>query len=180
HLHKEIRKTLKQEEQSESKDGMDISLITFITGTEIEFAGAQRPLWIIKKIDNGELTIDNKTSPSAPISLSAGSFQNNHQLTEIKGNKFAIGGAQSETEQKFTRNKISLMKGDCIYIFSDGYADQFSSSDEKLMTKRFKEILLSIQQKQMDEQRIFLEDFIEKWKDTHEQIDDILVIGIRI
>ncbi|MDO9187955.1 MAG: SpoIIE family protein phosphatase [Bacteroidia bacterium] len=180
HLHKEIRKTLKQEEQSESKDGMDISLITFITNTEIEFAGAQRPLWIIKKIDKGELTIDNGTSTSTSISLNTGSFQNNYQLTEIKGNKFAIGGAQSETERKFTRTKVSLMKGDCIYIFSDGYADQFSSSDEKLMTKRFKEIFLSIQQKQMDEQRIFLEDFIEKWKDTNEQIDDILVIGIRI
>ncbi len=164
-LHKEIRKTLKQEMQNETKDGMDAAIITFENETEIEFAGAQRPLWIIRKIDNEELTIDNGTSK---------------QLTEIKGNKFAIGGLQSELERTFTNHKISLTKGNSIYISSDGFADQFSDIDKKLMTSRFKELLLSIQQKSMPEQELFLDDFIEKWRGKREQIDDILVIGIRI
>jgi len=164
-LHKEIRKTLNQEVQNENKDGMDIAIITFNNESEIEFAGAQRPLWTIRKIDTGKSTIDNSRS---------------HQLTEIKGNKFAIGGLQSETERTFTNHKISLSKGDCIYIFSDGFADQFSDIDKKLMTSRFKELLISIQQKQMPDQEIFLADFIEKWRGAREQIDDILVIGLRI
>lgn len=165
HLHKEIRKTLNQEEQNESKDGMDIAIITFNSQTEIEFAGAQRPLWIIRKIDNGELLIDKEMLP---------------HLIETKGDKFAIGGWQSETERKFTNHKISLSKGECIYISSDGYADQFSDIDKKLMTSRFKELLISVQQKPMTEQEIFLSDFIEKWRGVREQIDDILVIGVRI
>ncbi len=171
-LHKEMRKTLKQEEQDETKDGMDIALITFNTETEIEFAGAQRPLWIIRKIDNGELTMDNGANQQL--------INNNQQLTEIKGNKFGIGGMQLETERIFTNHKVSISKDDCIYIFSDGYADQFSDINKKLMTSRFKELLISIQQKSMSKQEVFLNDFIENWRGKRIQIDDILVIGIRI
>ena len=189
HLHTEIRKLLKQEKQNDTKDGMDISLVTFNSDTEIEFAGAQRPLWIIRKIGNEELAIENITpkqlltdliNPNTSVSQQTGSISNNQQLTEIKGNKFAIGGVQAEAERKFTKHTISLLKGDCIYICSDGYADQFSSSNQKLMTRRFKEILLSIQQMKMSDQEIFLDEFIEKWKGARAQIDDILVIGIRI
>ncbi|MCE9538220.1 MAG: SpoIIE family protein phosphatase [Bacteroidetes bacterium] len=184
HLNKEIRKTLKQEEQSESKDGMDISLITFISDTEIEFAGAQRPLWIIKEappnLPKGDEFLHSKNQQGKLVNKDSSPLGELGwaSLTEIKGNKFAIGGPQSETEQKFKKNKISLKKGDCIYIFSDGYADQFSTSDEKLMTKRFKEVLINIQEKQMDAQKNFLEDFIEKWKGSNEQIDDIQHFGI--
>ncbi|MES2139417.1 MAG: SpoIIE family protein phosphatase [Bacteroidota bacterium] len=182
HLHKEIRKTLNQEEQNDSRDGMDIAIITFNDQTEIEFAGAQRPLWIVAPPDllKGEENQRTNQENLAFAFPSPSGRSGEASLTEIKGNKFAIGGAQSETERKFTKNKISLMKGDCLYIFTDGYADQFGSSNKKLMTKRFKEILISIQEKQMDEQKNFLEDFIEKWKGNTEQIDDILVIGIRI
>ena len=155
HLHKEIRKTLKQGEQSDSNDGMDIALITFNSDLEINFSGAQRPLWIIK----------NQGEPS---------------LIETKGNKFAIGGAQIETERIFTNHTVLLTKGDSIYIFSDGFADQFGVTNKKLMTSKFKEILLNIQQKSMKEQGTFLDTFIEDWKGKREQIDDILVIGIRI
>ena len=151
-LHKEIRKALKQEEQTETKDGMDIAVITFDSKTEIEFAGAQRPLWII-----------------APPNLS-----------EIKGNKFSIGGLQSEKERIFTNHIISITKGTTFYIFSDGYADQFSDTDKKLMTSRFKQLILDIQHQSMAEQEQFLADYIEKWRGKREQIDDILVIGIRV
>ncbi len=154
-LHKEIRKTLKQENQNEAKDGMDIAVIAFNSTYEIEFAGAQRPLWIIK--GDGILT-----------------------LTEIKGDKFAIGGMQEETERKFTNHKITLTENNSCYIFSDGFADQFSVLDKKLMTGRFKQTILSINQKSMPEQELFLNNFIEDWRGAREQIDDILVIGIRI
>ena len=154
-LHKEIRNTLKQGEQSNTKDGMDIALIAFNSELEIEFAGAQRPIWIIR----------NQGEPS---------------LIELKGNKFAIGGLQSETERAFTGHKISLHKNDSIYIFSDGFADQFSDTEKKLMTSRFKELLISLQQKSMQEQETFLDRFSEDWRGKREQIDDILVIGIKI
>jgi serine phosphatase RsbU (regulator of sigma subunit) len=170
-LHKEIRQTLKQAEQNDTRDGMDAAFITFSTETEITFSGAQRPLWIIRKIDIGALTTDNAISQQ-PIT--------NYQLIEIKGDKYAIGGLQSETERKFTNHKVTLCKNDSVYIFSDGFADQFSDVDKKLMTSRFKELLLSIQQKSMPEQELFLNDFIENWRGTREQIDDILVIGIKI
>jgi len=155
HLHKEIHHTLNQEKQNETRDGMDIALISFNSDTEIEFAGAQRPLWIIKNNDN-------------------------NTLVEIKGDKYAIGGAQTEEERKFNNHQITVAKGDCIYIFSDGYADQFSSENKKLMTSQFKTLLISIQEKTMPEQEKFLDDFIENWKGNREQIDDILVIGIRV
>ncbi len=183
HLHKGIRKTLKQEEQDETNDGMDISVITFNNETEIEFAGAQRPLWIISPPHLPEEESTQPTSQSDGVagnSSSPSGSLGGASLIEIKGNKFAIGGSQSESERKFTNHTISLSKGDCIYIFSDGFADQFSDIDKKLMTSRFKELLLSVNEKSMLDQVIFLDDFIEKWRGKREQIDDMLVIGMRI
>jgi serine phosphatase RsbU (regulator of sigma subunit) len=154
-LHIEIRKALKQEENNKSQDGMDIALITFNNETEIEYTGAQRPLWIIK---NGGVAV-----------------------TELKAEKFSVGGYQSETERKFTKHKLSLSKGDCIYIFSDGYADQFGGLEEKrFMSKRFKELLLSNYTKPMPEQEKILIQTLETWRGIHEQVDDVLVIGIKI
>jgi serine phosphatase RsbU (regulator of sigma subunit) len=167
---------------------MDISLITFNTETEIEFAGAQRPLWIVGRWETGEVSKDNREIDRS-LSIEQTTLKEEqisalpapkYKLTEIKGNKFAIGGTQSETQRKFNKHKITLTKGDSVYLFSDGYADQFNTLDEKLMTKRFKEILTELYQKPMSEQGIFLDEFIQKWKGTNEQIDDILVIGIKI
>lgn len=154
-LHYEVRKALKQEEQSTTQDGMDIALITFNNETEIEYAGAQRPLWIVK---SGEGT-----------------------LSEIKAEKLSIGGYQSGPERKFIKHSISLSKGDCIYIFSDGYADQFGGLEEKrFMSKRFKNLLLANYTKPMLEQTTILVETIEAWKGIYEQVDDILVIGLRV
>jgi two-component system, sensor histidine kinase LadS len=158
-LHKEIYKALKQADQSNAKDGMDIVLVTFSGETEIEYAGAQRPLWIIH---NQAGTTDEQ------------------RVTEIKGDKFSIGGTQTEEERKFSNHSVSLAKGDRIYLFSDGYADQFSGDNKKLMTRKFKEILVSIQKLGMTEQEKFLNEFIEDWKGNFEQTDDVLVIGVKI
>lgn len=173
HLHKGIRKALKQEDQSSSKDGMDIALITFNNETEIEYAGAQRPLWISRKIDNGELTIDNG-APQQQLT-------NNYELIEIKADKFSIGGLQTEAERKFTKHTISLSKEDRIYIFTDGLIDQFGGTEgKKFMSKRFKDLLLANYSKSMNEQEKIIRETFETWKGSHEQIDDVLVIGIKI
>jgi serine phosphatase RsbU (regulator of sigma subunit) len=155
-LHKEIRKALKQDEQTNgSKDGMDIALIVFNSATEIEYAGAQRPLWIV---GNSELS-----------------------LTEIKADKFPIGGYQSEAERKFTKHVFNLFTGDCVYIASDGYADQFGGvAGKKFMTKRMKELLINNCKKPMSEQEVLLMNSIKKWMGNYEQVDDMLVIGIRV
>ncbi|MBI4947883.1 MAG: SpoIIE family protein phosphatase [Bacteroidetes bacterium] len=117
-------------------------------------AGANRPLWIIRK--------------------------GKKKVEEIKATKTAIGGF-TEDSQHFDSHEIKLQQGDTFYLSTDGYADTFSGKDgKKLMTKRFKEVLLSIQGKSMVEQKKHLDDFVEKWKAGTEQIDDILVIGVRL
>jgi serine phosphatase RsbU (regulator of sigma subunit) len=154
-----IKKALRQSDREGStRDGMDIALVNIIAngsgGVTLSYAGANRPLWIIRKSDNSG-------------------------LIEIKATKTAIGGLTGD-DQKFEKHTLELNKGDVFYIFSDGYADQFSPQDKKLMTRKFKEIILSVQSKTMKEQKEFLDSFIDEWKANMEQTDDILVIGVRI
>jgi len=136
------------------KDGMDISLLriqnTKERKTEIQWSGANNSLWY---------------------------FQNN-ELTEIKANKQPIGKYNNPVP--FTTHSKEFTSAASFYLFSDGYADQFSNSDKKLMTKKFKEVLLSIQQQPMHEQGKQLEKFHIDWKGNMEQTDDVLVIGIKI
>jgi len=123
-------------------------------GAVLTFSGANRPLWIIRK---GATEIE-----------------------EIKPDKMAIGGF-TEGEQNFNTNTLQLHKGDSFYIFSDGYADQFGGPQgKKLSTKKFRDILLSIQNLSMTEQSKYLEKSMADWKGNREQLDDILVIGIRL
>jgi serine phosphatase RsbU (regulator of sigma subunit) len=153
HLNEGIIRSLKQKE-NESSDGMDISFCTFdLSKNELQFAGANRPLWLIR----------------------------NSELLFYKANKYPIGGLQVVHDEKFTQHVIPLQRNDTIYMFSDGYADQFGGEKgKKLMTKRFREVLLSIQNKTMHEQKIYLQEYFESWKGNNEQVDDVLVIGIRV
>ena len=99
---------------------------------------------------------------------------------EIKATKYAIGGL-TEDNVHFHTDVLQLQRGDTFYIFSDGYADTFGGKGyKKLTTKRFKEILLSIQNKSLKEQEHYLDNFIEEWMGEAEQVDDILVIGVRL
>jgi serine phosphatase RsbU (regulator of sigma subunit) len=154
-LNKGIKASLKQSDSYEStRDGMDIALCSIDTvNCIVKYAGANRPLWIIRK---GQGVVD-----------------------EIKATKKAIGGF-TEDSQHFETHEIKLLKGDTFYISTDGYADTFSVQDKKLTTKKFKELLLSIQDKSMQDQELHLENFIENWKGGAEQIDDILVIGVQL
>lgn len=155
-LNKGIKTSLRQTESLDStKDGMDIALCSLdIESRIVKYAGANRPLWIIR---NGQTEVE-----------------------EIKGTKKGIGGF-TEDEQDFETHEIKLQHGDSFYIFSDGYADTFGGkSGKKLMTSKFKDVLLGIQHLSMSEQEKHLDSFLEDWKAGVEQVDDILVIGIRL
>lgn len=155
-LNKGIKKSLQQSDSIEStRDGMDIAICSIdLKNLILKYAGANRPLWIIRK---GQTEVE-----------------------EIKGTKKAIGGL-TEDEQHYESHNMQLNKGDVFYIFTDGYADQFGGeSKKKLMTKLFKEILLSIQDKSMQEQKKHLNSFMHNWRSDIEQVDDMLVIGVQL
>lgn len=134
------------------KDGMDISLCRLeILNSKLEWAGANNPLWLIR----------------------------NNELTEIKPNKQPIG--KVENPKPFTTHTLELQAGDTIYIFTDGFADQFGGEKgKKFMYKPLKNLLLSIQNNNMNEQKRMLEKEFDKWKGNLEQVDDVCIIGVRI
>jgi len=137
-----------------SQDGMDIALCSIDKESSIlKFTGANRPLWIIRK---GQTEVE-----------------------EIKGTKKAIGGLTMGISPNFDSHEIKLQQGDTFYIFSDGFTDQFGGEQKKLTTKGFKQLLLDIQDRTMSQQEKHLNNFIENWKAGTEQIDDILVIGVK-
>lgn len=184
-----IKTALKQSNDDDStRDGMDLALCCFDDQTNIlKYAGAYRPLWLIRhaELDSASSTnahdADFKSSQNiATVGKIAAQGRNDAwELIEYKATKAAIGGL-TEDNQVFQLNEIQLQKGDTIYLSSDGYADQFSPIDKKLMTKRFKEILLSIQHLTMLEQEQYLAQFIDEWRGIMEQTDDVLVIGVRV
>jgi serine phosphatase RsbU (regulator of sigma subunit)/Flp pilus assembly protein TadD len=137
------------------KDGMDISLCK-LTGNTLEWSGANNPLWVVRKNTEGE-----------------------YELQEFKPDKQPIGNYAEP--KPFSSHSIELNQGDSIYIFTDGYADQFGGpKGKKFMYKPFKELLLSIQNLSMDEQKNRLEKQFNDWKGTNEQIDDVCIIGVRV
>lgn len=153
-LREYIKQTLSQTgKRDEAKDGMDLALcIIDHKKSEAQFAGAYNPLWFVT---NGEMII-------------------------YKGDKMPIG-IHIGRENPFTNNTFSLKKGDIIYMFSDGYADQFGGQEyKKFKSGNFRELLLEIHSKPMPEQKEILNRTIEDWKGDTAQIDDILVIGFRI
>jgi serine phosphatase RsbU (regulator of sigma subunit) len=135
------------------RDGMDLALCAIDKEFKtLEYAGANNPLYIVR----GE------------------------EIQEIKADKFAIASFE-HGEMAYTNHVIELQKGDIIYIFSDGYADQFGGAKgKKFMYKQFRDLLLSIKDKDMRNQKDVLNEKIEQWKGSFEQVDDILVIGVRI
>jgi ligand-binding sensor domain-containing protein/serine phosphatase RsbU (regulator of sigma subunit) len=134
-------------------DGMDIALVCYHKDRHLlEFAGAFNPVYIIH---DGE-------------------------LTEIRGNRFSIG--RSVVENNFFNNhEVTVKPGDIIYLFSDGYVDQFGGPDgKKFKPRTFKELLTSIHLKPLEDQQNILNDTIEEWMGSeYDQIDDILVMGRR-
>ncbi|MDP2388017.1 MAG: SpoIIE family protein phosphatase [Bacteroidota bacterium] len=147
-------KTKNGAEGGQTKDGMDMTLVSIdYAKMELQFAGANNPLYIIR---NGE-------------------------IIQYKADKFPIGYSIFDEPKKYTTHTIPVQKKDTVYIFSDGYADQFGGpKGKKLMLGKFREILFEASKLPVEEQKQFLNETIESWKGNHEQVDDILVIGINL
>ncbi|MCU0393126.1 MAG: tetratricopeptide repeat protein [Thermoflexibacter sp.] len=152
-LHKGVRLMLKQQE-GENRDGMDIAICTIdLDARVMEFSGARNSLYLIQ----------------------------NNELKEIKADKLSIGGYQQEDERIFQKNIIDLSVPTTFYLTSDGYKDQFGSEEgKKFSARRFKELILSMQHLDMDAQAKLLDDTFLAWCGKEPQIDDVLVMGVKI
>jgi len=153
-----VIESLKQKgEAGENKDGMDMSLLSFnADNSVVEYAGANNPLWICRKKESG------------------------FELEQINADKRPVGYFMGKS-LPFTNNEIALSKGDSLYIFSDGFADQFGGpKGKKFKYSQLKELIVSIQEKSMAEQKQILENAFNGWKGSQEQVDDVCIIGIRV
>ena len=168
-LRREIIRSLKQEGGNQ-RDGMDIALCTIsLDMLELHFAGANNPLYIV----GSKQYAVGRGNPDCLLPTA------NCLLTELKGDKMPIG--IHERMDAFTLHTHQLQKGDCIYLFSDGMADQFGGPDcKKFKYKPFKELLLKNSLLKMEEQKTILDKTLSDWMGNFEQIDDILVLGIKI
>ena len=135
------------------RDGMDISLVAIeFTTKKLQFAGANNPIYIIR----------------------------NKELMILKPDKQAIGSV-SEELKPFTNHEFDLQSGDLIYLFTDGYADQFGGPDgKKLKYKKLQEQLIEMSELPMSEQKNNLKLKFEEWKGNTEQTDDVCIVGIKI
>jgi len=142
----------KDRDLSMVRDGMDLALCTYDEANGVlEYAGANSPLYLLR----------------AGVVL------------QYTPNKVAIGSSELPAGS-FTDHRIELQKGDVVYLFSDGYADQFGGPQgKKFMYRRFRELLQEIHELPMEDQRAALVDAFTRWRGGHEQVDDILVIGLR-
>lgn len=159
--------------EGESKDGMDISLCMINSDTnELTFAGANNPLYLVRE-SSKFIESDFSSNPKNHFIS-----DDNSTLIETKADKMPIG--YYVKNNLFENNLYNLLEGDKIFLFSDGFADQFGGPDgKKFKYKRFKEIILDYNKMPMKNQGISLEKEIIKWRGPIEQIDDIIVIGIR-
>ncbi|MEZ4722174.1 MAG: SpoIIE family protein phosphatase [Flavobacteriales bacterium] len=140
--------------EAEIKDGMDIALCTWNRSTnDLQYAGANNPLWIVR--------------------------QDAEDVEEYKATKQPIGKYANPVP--YDNNELKLSPGDSLYVFSDGFPDQFGGiNGKKLKSKAFKELLLAVNLRSMDEQRLAIDRHFEDWRGQHEQIDDVCVIGLRV
>ncbi|MBN1415033.1 MAG: SpoIIE family protein phosphatase [Bacteroidales bacterium] len=154
-LNEDFHEIFRDVENIVLRDGMDVAFCAIdVNDMILEFSGAFHPLYLIR---------DNK-------------------ITEIKGDRFAIGLDETNfKDQTFKNHMIPLQEGDLIYIFSDGFADQFGGPEgKKFKYRRFRHLLLNIHQLPMENQQNILETSLREWKGEHEQVDDVMILGIKI
>ncbi len=154
-LNKGVGETLHHsdsDKDSTAKDGMDLSLCSIdYKNMELEYAGAFNPLCLVR---DGE-------------------------LQQIKADKFPIGFFVGEGNRKFTNHKVKLQKGDTVYLYTDGYADQFGGPNgKKFMVNKFRDLLLQASSHNIIDQKTIFENTIENWRGELDQVDDILLIGV--
>jgi len=167
HVKDQVVDAFSQSEDGVS-DGMDIALCCIdLEINKLWYSGANNPLYRISQMKNG----DKKTIKSVS--------DTNRFLYEYPSTRQPIGKV-NETKS-FETHEIELEKGDCIYLFSDGFADQFGGPNEKkYKSKPFKKFLLSISDQAMKEQKLLLDNEFKAWKGDEEQVDDICILGVKI
>lgn len=154
HVNKFIIESLKQDLATvKSKDGMDTAICIFEKDlSSVKYSGANRPLWLIR----------------------------NKELIQYSPDKMSIGG-NNYSDYEFNEMTIPLQKGDSVYLFSDGYPDQFGGErNKKFMTKNLKQLLLEITHLSAREQESILHKSLQNWKGSLPQIDDIILVGIKL
>ncbi len=178
-LRKEIIKSLKQKDGTgKQKDGMDMALISLNLNTyEMMFAGANNSVYIVTKRDTIPFLSENDIyTDIEPVETN---HQQNSFLFEIKPDKMPVGIYIKMN--KYTLNNLTLEPGDKIYLFSDGFSDQFGGVGfKKFKSNTFRQLILSISNKPMNEQNSILSKTIGEWKGKHEQTDDITVLGLML
>jgi serine phosphatase RsbU (regulator of sigma subunit) len=154
----ELRQRIKQSmhqtgQEKEQQDGIDMAFCMIdLNSLTMTYAGAYHPLYVCR----------------------------NHQLIIFKADRMPIG-IHPMDEVKFTNHQLTLQDGDAFYLFSDGYISQIGGiHDKKFKTRKFQDLLLKNYEKPMPEQKEILRHTIEEWKGELQQIDDYLVIGVRI
>jgi serine phosphatase RsbU (regulator of sigma subunit) len=140
-------------DEKSAKDGMDMTLCAINYKTlELQYAAAYNALYIVRGGD----------------------------LMEYPANKFPIGKFVGE-HRDFDNQTVQLKKGDTIYCFSDGYADQFGGpKGKKFMVGNFRKLLTEVSKSEIKDQRYILDKALTDWQGSHEQVDDILLIGVRV
>jgi PAS domain S-box-containing protein len=153
-LDSEVNNLLQKEDTYDvMNDGMDVSLAVIdLSLNYLTFSGAMRPLWVVR----------------------------NEEVIELKGDRFPIGYFYG-VEKTFSNVEFELKKDDYLYMFSDGYADQFGGEkNKKFNRKNMKELLVSINSMKAEEQKGFLDYSLKNWRQETEQTDDVLIIGLKI
>jgi serine phosphatase RsbU (regulator of sigma subunit) len=161
----------------EAKDGMDMAILVIDFRTQrMEYSGAYNPCFRVRKLTTDE----TEKFMANSLELPDGSMSNGKYLLEtIYASKMPIG-ISSRMNEKFVFQDWALEKGISYYLFSDGYIDQFGGADgRKFMKKRFKRLILEIQELPMSKQKEAFDNNIKEWMGGSPQIDDILVMGIR-
>ena len=146
--------TLSQHNEHTTHDGMDMALVIIDKENMLlNYAGANNPAYIIRK----------------------------NQLSKITANRMPIGFNKKLNDIDFTNKFLKLKMNDSIYLFSDGYADQFGGeNNKKFNSRRFRELLIHLQKFPMVQQKDIAETILKRWQKDNIQIDDILLIGIQI
>ncbi|MDF1548874.1 MAG: two-component regulator propeller domain-containing protein [Bacteroidales bacterium] len=153
-LRDNVKNSLRQTgKKDEAKDGMDIALCVLNQSKKcLQYAGAYNPLYLMR----------------------------NEELQQFKADRMPIGIYYKE-KQSFTNNIVGLQDNDVIYLFSDGYIDQFGGDNgKKFLRKQFKDLIIEIHKKPLIEQKEILDKTLEEWMGEYEQVDDILIMGFKI
>ena len=172
HLRNKVKEILVQEGSVDDQlDGLDMAIaIIDPEKRECQFAGANRPLYIFRK----------KQALELPEMIPYSSLEDeDYELYTVKGDSQPIGVHWEE--QEFTNHSIKLQDQDSLYIFTDGFVDQYGGKKrKKYKTRNFKKLLLAAQDGSMENQKLLLENTFEEWKGSNEQIDDVCVFGVRV